>query len=243
MAPNRKISSGEKDKETKEMNKVLSDLKTVLRDLSTVVTRFEKCLSQYQVRVSDNEDGFESAEEEIREHRVSVSKRVNAFLKQSKQVEQAQPQVIRRNSSKLVKPSERRVSLMKQKSVTNEAINEIVVDTNDVQKPRNSVDIQGIKKKFEFTPSSKNHDYRENVDIKVNTEDQHKNKELKVDIQSLKQKFETESNDGTTTIRFKSEEIRRQSEERKEKTDELRVSGEYTDKVKKILKYFQPYSK
>jgi predicted nucleotidyltransferase len=78
---------------------------------------------------------------------VSVSKRVNAFLKQSKQVEQAQPQVIRRNSSKLLKPSERRVSLMKQKSVTNEAINEIVVDTDDVQKPRNSVDITRHKEK------------------------------------------------------------------------------------------------
>ncbi|XP_044252610.1 uncharacterized protein LOC123003717 [Tribolium madens] len=239
MGFNRKLKNGAKKHPTPiEIDEILVDLKKVLHSLSTVTVRLEKSLSLYNLNESEEEEGFQSAEENVKVN--SVSKRVNAFQKQS-QVDIKSP--ILRSFRSLDEHSTPNEIL-----VHSEKINQIVVNNNVAKN-----NVEHIKKKIELY-SSISDSSSDEVDAKPTELNK-----IKVDVQSLKQKFEIENRHTPTYVTSSMIEVnRRKSVEEKgrqsvNKMDEKRRKSEEKpkkektfveeDKVKRMLKYFQPTSK
>lgn len=228
-----------------EITQVIVDLKKVLQSLSAVTNRLEKCLSQQNLNEDEEEVSYQSAEEDVNFNPVPVSKRINAFQKQSKEFEniyKTPPTPKLRSSQSVV---ERPKEIKRQNSVKTEAINQTVVNT--VTNSRNSVKIKDIKNKFEFNSTSS-----ETGSDDRDVEPENPISKIKVNVQSLKQKFETETPTfGNTTAveinRRKSVEENKTKDNEKRRKSEGRPINEETvvedDKVKRILKYFQPISK
>ncbi|EFA08753.1 hypothetical protein TcasGA2_TC006430 [Tribolium castaneum] len=242
MALHRKLKNGAtRHSAPTEVDQILVDLKRVLHNLSTVTVRLEKCVSLQNLNESEEEASFQSAEEDVKVNSVSVSKRVNAFQKQNHE-DIKTPKL--KSFHSLVEPPKPK-EIKRQHSVRTEAINQTVVNHNS-----DKINVKDIKKRFEFnsTTSDSSSDELDETPTELN--------KVKVNVQSLKQKFEVENRNTATYVTNSMVEVnRRKSMDEKQrqsdnKTDEKRRKSEEKpkaggtfvedDRVKRMLKYFQP---
>ncbi|KAJ3646244.1 hypothetical protein Zmor_023839 [Zophobas morio] len=230
------MSNNKSEIVTNEITQLLTDLKIVIHSLSEIATRLENVSSDYILNSSAFDAGTQNTDTEETKNKTSEAKNINMlYNSRNKTINHKKNST----SSKLHDTDTRG----KKKAVTAEAFNQVIIKSKKIDKRAASSHVKDVKKKFEYNNVRSHHGSEESVGKM--SEDDNKNKEIKVDVRSLKQKFELESTAATENVPLKiNDEKSRRSKESGEKNKpyKTQISEEYNDKVKKILKYFQPQS-